>query len=246
MKFTNRIITNQTLDLSEADFSEGEIILIDKPFGPTSFQVVSKIRKITGVKKVGHSGTLDPKASGLMIVCTGRKTKEMDRFINLNKTYSGIIRLGFTSPSMDTETECSELPLPEVLDEKKILEVRDNFLGEIEQIPPMYSAVKINGKKLYNLARKGKSIERKPRKIFIERFKIEKIDLPDIHFTITCSKGTYIRVIADDFGKKLSTGGILVELRRTGIGEFQVDDAIKIDLFSSLFLTNSASRQGIF
>ena len=233
MKFTKRIITNQVLNLSDADFSEGEIILIDKPSGPTSFQVVSKIRKITGVKKVGHSGTLDPKASGLMIVCTGKKTKEMDRFINLNKTYTGIIRLGLTSPSMDTETECTELSLPEDLDEKKIFEIRDSFLGEIEQIPPMYSAVKINGKKLYNLARKGKSIVREPRKIIIEKFEIEKINLPDIHFSITCSKGTFIRVIADDFGKKLNSGGILAELRRTEIGEFRVDEAIRIDQFDS-------------
>ena len=233
MKSTKRIITNQALSLSDADFSEGEIILIDKPSGPTSFQVVSKIRKITGVKKVGHSGTLDPKASGLMIVCTGKKTKEMDRFINLNKTYTGIIRLGLTSPSMDTETECTELSLPKDLDEKKIFEIRDSFLGEIEQIPPMYSAVKINGKKLYNLARKGKSIVREPRKIIIEKFEIEKIDLPDIHFSITCSKGTFIRVIADDFGKKLNSGGILAELRRTEIGEFRVDEAIRIDQFDS-------------
>ncbi|MCW8823709.1 MAG: tRNA pseudouridine(55) synthase, partial [Ignavibacteriaceae bacterium] len=121
MKFTSRIITNQTNDLFDADFSEGEIILIDKPSGPTSFQVVNKVRKITGVKKVGHSGTLDPLASGLVIVCTGKKTKEMDRFINLDKTYTGIIRLGLSSPSMDTETECSEYPLPEDLDERKIL-----------------------------------------------------------------------------------------------------------------------------
>ncbi|MDH3267298.1 MAG: tRNA pseudouridine(55) synthase TruB [Ignavibacteria bacterium] len=241
MKFTSRIITNRTLDLSNADFSEGEIILIDKPSGPTSFQVVSKIRKITGVKKVGHSGTLDPKASGLMIVCTGKKTKEMDRFINLNKTYSGVIRLGLSSPSMDTETECTEIPLPEDIDENKILEVRDGFLGEIEQIPPMYSAVKVGGKKLYNLARKGKSINREPRKIFIEKFEINKIDLPDIHFTITCSKGTFIRVIADDFGRKLNTGGILFELRRTGIGEFQVDDAFTIDSFSKKFIAQIAS-----
>jgi tRNA pseudouridine55 synthase len=243
MKFTSRIITNQTPDLSDVDFSDGEIILIDKPSGPTSFQVVSKIRKITGVKKVGHSGTLDPKASGLMIVCTGKKTKEMDRFINLNKTYSGIIRLGLMSPSMDTETECSELPLPEDLNEKKILEVRDSFLGEIEQTPPMYSAVKIKGEKLYNLARKGKSIERQPRKVFIEKFEIEKINLPDIHFTIISSKGTFIRVIADDFGKKLNTGGILLELRRTGIGEFRVAEAFSIERFSELFLTNSVSLQ---
>lgn len=242
MKFTNRIITNLTLDLSDADFSEGEIILVDKPSGPTSFQVVSKIRKITGVKKVGHSGTLDPKASGLMIVCTGKKTKEMDRFINLNKTYSGIIRLGLSSPSMDTETEYSEIPLPNDLDEKNILEVRDSFLGEIEQTPPMYSAVKVGGKKLYNLARKGKTINREPRKIFIEKFEISKIDLPDIHFTITCSKGTYIRVIADDFGKKLNTGGILLELRRTGIGEFRVDEALTISSFSKQFLAQLASE----
>jgi tRNA pseudouridine55 synthase len=241
MKFTKRIITNQTLNLSDADFSEGEIILIDKPSGPTSFQVVSKIRNITGVKKVGHSGTLDPKASGLMIVCTGKKTKEMDQFINLKKTYSGVIRLGLTSPSMDLETECTKIPLPMNLDEKKILEVRDDFMGEIEQIPPMYSAVKVNGKKLYNLARKGKSIVREPRKIFIEKFEIEKIDLPDIHFTITCSKGTFIRVIADDFGKKLNSGGVLVELRRTEIGEFRVDQAIRMDQITSQIFNLSAS-----
>ena len=241
MKFTSRIITNRTTDLSDADFSEGEIILIDKPSGPTSFQIVSKIRKITSVKKVGHSGTLDPNASGLMIICTGKKTKEMDRFINLNKTYSGIIRLGLNSPSMDTETECSEIPIPENLDEKKIIEACNNFLGEIQQTPPMYSAVKVGGKKLYNLARKGKSIDRESRKIFIEKFEINKIDLPDIHFTITCSKGTFIRVIADDFGKKLNTGGILLELRRTGIGDFQVDDAFTISSFTRQFLGQIAS-----
>src|SRR4030065_2286369 len=238
MKFTKRIITNQTLNLSDADFSEGEIILIDKPSGPTSFQIVSKIRKITGVKKVGHSGTLDPKASGLMIVCTGKKTKEMDRFINLNKTYSGIIRLGLMSPSMDTETECTELPLPKDLNENKIYEVRDSFLGEIEQLPPMYSAVKIKGKKLYNLARKGRSVERESRKAFIEKFKIEEIDLPDIHFIITFSKGNFLRVIADDFGKKLNSGGILMELRRTEIGQFRVDEAIRIEQFSSQIYSN--------
>jgi len=243
MKFTKRIITNQTPDLSDVDFSDGEIILIDKPSGPTSFQIVSKIRKVTGVKKVGHSGTLDPNASGLMIVCTGKKTKEMDRFINLNKTYSGVIRLGLVSPSMDTETECSEIPLPEDLNEKKIFEVRNGFIGEIEQTPPMYSAVKVKGKKLYDLARKGKSIERESRKVFVEKFEIDKIVLPDIHFTITCSKGTFIRVIADDFGKKLNSGGILVELRRLGIGEFRVADAFSIERFSELFFTKSVSLQ---
>ena len=240
MKFIKKIITNQTASLSNADFSEGEIILIDKPSGPTSFQIVSKIRKITGVKKVGHSGTLDPKASGLMIVCTGKKTKEMGNFISLNKTYSGIIRLGLTSPSMDTETECSEIPIPNDIDTSKILQVRNTFLGEIDQTPPMYSAVKVNGKKLYNLARKGKSVERKTRKINIEKFEIDKIALPDIHFTITCSKGTYIRVIANDFGKKLNTGGVLVELRRTEIGEFSVDQALSINSFATQFSSQMA------
>lgn len=235
MKFTNRIITNRTVNLSEANFSKGEIILIDKPSGPTSFQIVSSVRKVTGVKKVGHSGTLDPKASGLMIVCTGKKTKVMESFINLNKTYSGIIRLGLISPSMDTETECTEIPLPENLSKEKILEVRDSFLGEVWQTPPMYSAVKIGGKKLYNLARKGKSIKREPRKIFIEKFEIDKIDLPDVHFTITCSKGTFIRVIADEFGKKLNTGGVLIELRRLAIGSFFVDDAVSPGQFSEMF-----------
>ena len=239
MKFTKRIITNQTTDLSDADFSDGEIILIDKPSGPTSFQVVSKIRKITGVKKVGHSGTLDPLASGLMIICTGKKTKEMDHFINLDKTYTGIIRLGFKSPSMDSETELSELALPEDLDEQRILKVRDKFLGEIEQTPPMYSAKKINGKKLYHLARKGKSVERKPRKVFIKKFDIEKIELPDIYFNITCSKGTYIRAIADDFGKQLNSGGVLMKLRRERIGEYCVDNALTIDQFTSQMLSSA-------
>lgn len=235
MKSINRIITNQTLDLPDVNFSEGEIILIDKPSGPTSFQIVNKIRKIIDAKKVGHSGTLDPKASGLMIICTGKKTKVMDSFINLNKTYTGVIRLGLTSPSMDMETECLETPIPENLSDNLILEVRDSFVGETEQTPPMFSAVKINGKKLYNLARKGKTVEREPRKIFIERFDIDRINLPEIHFTITCSKGTFIRVIADDFGKKLNTGAILTELRRTGIGNYQVEDAISINAFSSQF-----------
>jgi tRNA pseudouridine55 synthase len=241
MKFTSRIITNQTNDLFDADFSEGEIILIDKPSGPTSFQVVNKVRKITGVKKVGHSGTLDPLASGLVIVCTGKKTKDMDRFINLDKTYTGIIRLGLSSPSMDTETECSEHPLPEDLDEQKILEVREKFLGEIEQTPPMYSAVKIKGEKLYNLARKGKSVERKPRKVFISKFDIEKVELPDIYFYITCSKGTYIRAIADDLGKELNCGGVLFKLRREKIGEFNVKNALTIEQLTARLLNSDKS-----
>jgi len=147
-----------------------------------------------------------------------------------------------SSPSLDTETECTEIPLPEDITEGKILEARDSFLGEIQQTPPMYSAVKVGGKKLYNLARKGKTIKREPRKIIIEKFEISKIDLPDIYFTITCSKGTFIRVIADDFGKKVKTGGILWELRREAIGEFNVDDSFTINSFSNLFPAQLASE----
>ena len=165
----------------------------------------------------------------------------MDRFINLDKTYTGIIRLGLSSPSMDTETECSEHPLPEDLDEQKILEVREKFLGEIEQTPPMYSAVKIKGKKLYNLARKGKSVERKPRKVFISKFDIEKVELPDIYFYITCSKGTYIRAIADDLGKELNCGGVLYKLRREKIGEFNVKNALTIEQLSARLLSSDKS-----
>ena len=233
MKFTSRIITNQTIDFSDLNFSEGEIILLNKPSGPTSFQVVNRIKKITGEKKVGHCGTLDPLASGLMILCTGKKTKMMDNFINLDKTYSGIIRLGFKSSSMDSETELEKISLPEDIDQQKIMNARRKFIGEIEQTPPMYSAIKIKGKKLYNLARKGKSVERKPRKVFVNKFEIEKIDLPDVYFSITCSKGTYIRVIADDFGKELNTGGVLVELQREKIGEFELKNALTIAQFES-------------
>ena len=234
MKFTSRIITNQITNFSDLNFSEGEIILLNKPSGPTSFQVVNRIKKITGEKKVGHSGTLDPLASGLMIVCTGKKTKMMDNFINLDKTYSGMIRLGFKSSSMDSETELEEIPLPEDIDQQKIMNARKKFIGEIEQTPPMFSAVKIKGKKLYNLARKGKAVERKPRKIFIREFEIEKIDMPDIYFSITCSKGTYIRVIADDFGKELKTGGVLMKLQREKIGDFRLKSALSIPQFDSI------------
>jgi tRNA pseudouridine55 synthase len=162
----------------------------------------------------------------------------MIQFIDSNKSYSGTIRLGLKSPSMDLETECTEHPLPADLNDEKIFNTRNEFLGEIEQIPPMFSAVKIKGKKLYNLARKGKTITRMPRKIFIDKFEIEKINLPDVEFTITCSKGTYIRAIADEFGNKLGCGGILAELRRIKIGIFDISSALKLEEFSTLFATS--------
>jgi len=227
------MITKSTNDFSNLDFAAGETILIDKPSGWSSFKIVNQIRKTVNVKKVGHAGTLDPAATGLLIICTGKKTKELSNYLGLSKTYEGTILLGKSSPSMDAETEFTEQRIPENLNIEKVASVSKQFLGEVEQIPPMYSALKINGKKLYELARKGKVIERKPRKIFIEDFNIKKINIPEIDFGITCSKGTYIRVIADDFGKKLETGAILKNLRRTKIGTFDVNDALTIDEFIS-------------
>ncbi len=229
------MITNQTKNLKELDYLSGQVILIDKPVNWTSFDVVAKIRSLIKIKKVGHAGTLDPLATGLLIICTGKTTKEISDYQNLKKTYTGKITLGKISPSMDLATEISEKQLPENLTEETILSVRNKFLGKIEQVPPMYSAIKKNGKALYKLARKGKEIEREPREVEIYSFDLTKIDLPDIQFEISCSKGTYVRVIANDFGEELGCGGVLSSLRRTGIGEYKVDDAYTIDEFSSMF-----------
>jgi len=217
------MITKLTPPKTDIDFHNGQAILIDKPIGWTSFKVVYQIRKTVNVKKVGHAGTLDPRATGLLIICTGKMTKSISGFQDLPKIYSGIITLGKKSESMDLETEPFEEKPVENINEEKILEVRDKFLGEIEQIPPMYSAVKVKGKRLYKYAREGKTIEREPRKVIISKFEIKKIELPDIHFEITCSKGTYIRVIANDFGDKLGCGGLLSKLRREQIGEYKVE-----------------------
>ncbi|MBI1936758.1 MAG: tRNA pseudouridine(55) synthase TruB [Ignavibacteriales bacterium] len=225
------MITKKIADNYEPDFERGEIILIDKPLRLSSFSIVYKVRKAVAVKKVGHAGTLDPMASGLMIVCTGRATKEITSMMGLNKTYTGIISLGKTTPSLDSETEFdSEKSIDDITGEK-ILETAGKFLGGSLQIPPMYSAVKHNGKALYKFARKGVEVERKPREIFISKFDILKIDLPDVHFEISCSSGTYIRVIADDLGKKLGCGAYLKNLRRNTIGGFDVDDAFDIKEF---------------
>ena len=225
------MITRETTDFSNLDFQSGEVILADKPVGWSSFKVVYKIRKAIEVKKVGHAGTLDPLASGLLILCTGKKTKEIDKYQSIEKTYTGTILLGKISPSMDLETEIIKEGSLEGITESKILAVRDSFLGKILQIPPMYSALKFKGKSLYKLARKGKSIERKPREVILSKFEIKNISLPYVDFEITCSKGTYIRVIANDFGEKLGCGGLLKSLRRINIGEYSVENAVKVDDF---------------
>lgn len=228
------MIKKETNNLSESNFHSGEIILIDKPLNWTSFDVVNKIRSVTGVKKVGHAGTLDPKATGLLIVCTGKKTKEISLFQDLEKTYIGTILLGKRSVSMDLETELvGEGELSEIKEED-IYRASSKFVGTIMQTPPMFSAIKYKGKNLYHLARKGKSVSLKPRKIFVSSFNISNINFPYIDFEIKCSKGTYIRSIANDLGNLLGCGGVLFSLRRIAIGELSVADALEIDQFVNL------------
>ena len=217
------------------DFEEGEVILIDKKIRKTSFDIVYKIRKTTGVKKVGHAGTLDPMATGLVIVCTGKKTKEINQFQNFDKTYEGVITIGKTTPSFDLETEYDSVCDFSFVTEDLIMQTKEKFVGVITQTPPMFSAIKNNGKPLYELARRGIEIERKEREIEIYNFEITKIELPDIYFQINCSKGTYIRVVANEFGKALGCGAHLSVLRRIKIGNYSVDDALTIDEFREQF-----------
>jgi len=228
------MIKKGTNSFSSCDFHSGEIILIDKPLKWTSFDIVSKIRNAVSVKKVGHAGTLDPMATGLLIICTGKKTKELLSFQNLEKTYTGSIILGKKSKSMDLETELvGDADISSIKDED-IYNVCKKFIGNIQQVPPMFSAIKFKGKALYNMARKGKTIDLKPREVSVSKFEIQEINKPFIKFKIICSKGTYIRSIANDFGEKLGCGGVLGELRRTAIGNYSVDEALSVAEFVSL------------
>ncbi len=218
--------------MTTEDILNGQIILVDKPLKWTSFQVVNKLRWALKKKyelkklKVGHAGTLDPLATGLLILCTGKFTKKIDTLQAEFKEYTGIFCAGATTPSYDLETEIDATFSIEHLTEKQILEATKQFLGEIDQTPPMFSAIKKDGVRLYELARKGKTIEIKSRKTTIFEFEITKIDLPNIHFRVVCSKGTYIRSLANDFGKSLNSGAHLTALRRTKSGDFNVENAI--------------------
>jgi len=216
------------------NFQTGEIILIDKELKWTSFDVVSKLRNSIKKKldikkiKVGHAGTLDPLATGLLIICTGKMTKNIENFSKLNKTYTGKITLGSTTPSYDLETKPNVHYPIEHIDENMIINTAKKFEGKIFQKPPIFSAVKKNGVRLYKLARKGMDVNIKKREIIINNFTINSINLPEIEFTVTCSKGTYIRSLANDFGKELNSGAHLSELRRTSIGDYLIEDSFKI------------------
>ncbi len=236
------MISKATNDLKSFDFTNGEVILIDKDSDISSFGIIRRLRGITGIKKIGHAGTLDPKATGLMILCSGKKTKTISSYQDMKKVYSGIITLGKITASMDSEMEATEEKNTSDVTLENIEEVRKTFLGIIQQVPPMYSAIKHKGRSLYKYARKGIEIKRFPREIEVYDFEIIKYDEPDIYFNITCSKGTYIRVIADDFGKKLGCGAFLGKLRREAIGEYNVDTAYTINEFEKEF--NSIAVNG--
>lgn len=213
-------------------YKNGQVLLIDKPLHWTSFQVVNKlrwhIRQKFDIKKikVGHAGTLDPLATGLLIICTGNFTKKIDEYQGQIKEYTGEITLGATTPSYDMETEVEAVYSTEHILEEMIHSTVKQFIGDIEQKPPMFSALKKEGVRLYDMAREGKSVEIASRKIHIAEFEITKIALPKVQFRVVCSKGTYIRSLAYDFGKALNSGAYLSELRRTKIGAFNVIDAL--------------------
>ena len=232
------------MDYSKDSFLEGKLLLINKPIGWTSFQIVNKIRWLIKSQydlkkiKVGHAGTLDPLAEGLLIVCTGKWTKKIDEFQGQDKLYSGIFYIGATTPSFDLETEINSRQSIEHIDENILLESTNKFIGDQFQIPPIYSAIKQNGKKLYEYARKGETIELKKRKINISEFKITKIELPKVHFKVKCGKGTYIRSLANDYGLELKSGAYLYKLKREGIGDFKIKDAISIDEFAKIINKN--------
>jgi tRNA pseudouridine55 synthase len=229
------------------DFEQGEVLLIDKPLTWTSFDVVNKVRyaikKMVGKKlKVGHAGTLDPLATGLLIICTGKMTKQIDNFQAQEKEYIGEFTLGKTTPSLDAETEVSEVFDTEQISNEMIYATTRKFVGEIEQVPPIFSAIKVGGKPVYRQARQGKEVELEARKITIKTFEITKITMPQVEFSVVCSKGTYIRSLARDFGLALDSGAYLTALCRTRIGEFKLENAWQLsDLIAELGTHNSES-----
>ena len=224
------------------DFIEGEMLLINKPLEWTSFDVVnflrSFIRKIYNIKKlkVGHAGTLDPLATGLLIICTGKKTKQIEQYMGMDKVYVGRMQLGATTPSFDKETEINQTYDLGNLTEAMLREIAKQFVGEIEQVPPTYSAVKIDGKRAFEYARKQNEVEIKPRKVTIHQFELVNIELPFVDFMVNCSKGTYIRSLVNDFGKSLENGAFLTELCRTKIGQYSLNDAFTLDEFKKTIL----------
>lgn len=223
--------------MNKEDYLNGQVLLIDKPLKWTSFQAVNKIRwhikQKFGLKKikVGHAGTLDPLATGLLIICTGKETKNIATYQGQIKEYTGTFTVGATTPSYDLETPINERFAINHITDELLTKTTQKFIGEINQKPPIFSAIKKDGKRLYELARKGETTEIAARKVSINEFELTKTILPEIDFRVVCSKGTYIRALANDFGLALNSGAHLSSLRRTKIGKFSVDNSLSIDNF---------------
>ncbi len=215
----------------ENTFDEGRALLINKPLEWTSFDVVRKIRNTIKIKKVGHAGTLDPLATGLLIVCTGKFTKKINEYMAQEKEYTGSITLGATTPTYDLESEPENFKSLDDITDELIYETTKKFTGEIMQVPPIHSAIKQKGKPVYLLARRGVDVVLEPRKILIKQFEITTIDVPKVFFKVICSTGTYIRSLANDFGQALGCGGYLSGLCRTRIGDFDLKEAVTVDEF---------------
>ncbi len=209
--------------------STGHVLLIKKPLGWTSFDVVNKLRYRLKIKKIGHAGTLDPLASGLLIICTGKMTKQIDEFQAQEKEYTGKFILGQSTPSHDLETAVNEIMDVSAITNDQIQSATKKFMGTIQQIPPIHSAIKVDGRRAYKLARKGQEVELRPREVFIKEFEVTEIKMPEVSFRVVCSKGTYIRSLARDFGKALGSIAYLTELCRTRIGSFKLEDALTLD-----------------
>lgn len=212
-------------------FEEGQVLLIDKPLEWTSFDVIRRIRHLIKVKKVGHAGTLDPLATGLLIICTGKYTKKINDYMAQEKEYTGTFTVGATTPTYDLESKPENFKSFENISTEKIKDVARSFLGDIMQIPPAHSAIKVEGKRMYEFARKGKEIKLEPRGVSIKEFEIMAIALPIVHFRVVCSTGTYIRSLANDFGEALTCGAYLSSLCRTRIGEFKIEEALSVKGF---------------
>ena len=208
-------------------FLEGKVLLLDKPIGWTSFNMVQKVRHLTKVAKVGHAGTLDPLATGLLIICTGKFTKRINTYMGMTKEYTGSMVIGATTPTYDLESEPENFKTIDHIIEEQIKDATRQFIGEILQMPPQHSAIKKDGKRLYESARQGIEVKVDPRPITIESFEITHIQLPQIDFKVVCSTGTYIRSLVKDFGDALGVGAYMSALRRTKIGAFNVDDAMQ-------------------
>jgi tRNA pseudouridine55 synthase len=217
------------MNYDKESFETGQVLLINKPLEWTSFDVVQKLRNIIRIKKIGHAGTLDPLATGLLIICTGKFTKRINEFMAQEKEYTGTFTLGATTPTYDLESEPENLKPFDHLTEEEIRNATVKFTGEILQVPPAHSAIKVGGKRVYELARQGKEVKLEPRKVTIKEFEITKTELPVVYFRVVCSTGTYIRSLANDFGEALGCGAYMSSLCRTRIGEFLVKNAQTIE-----------------